>query len=155
MQIATLIVHVNRYINSTCKSFHWLTVHVNHYTSNTCKLLCRILSSHILTKKVCRNSKTFQKTDMNILCEGNVDLSQYFTDWLTVLIFHPSSTCCTWWLAMWTGHSPLITPMIRGWGMADLMWRDCSYRVWKLQQWTTLINFIHCYTWIFSNIIIA
>lgn len=89
MQIATLIVHVNRYINSTCKSFHWLTVHVNHYTSNTCKLLCRILSSHILTKKVCRNSKTFQKTDMNILCEGNVDLSQYFTDWLTMLIFHP------------------------------------------------------------------
>lgn len=89
MQIATLIVHVNRDTNSTCKSFHWLTVQVNHYTSNTCKLLCRILSSHILTKKVCRNLKTFQKTDMNILCEGNVDLSQYFTDWLTMLIFHP------------------------------------------------------------------
>lgn len=89
MQIATLIVHVNRDTNSTCKSFHWLTVQVNHYTSNTCKLLRRILSSHILTKKVCRNLKTFQKTDMNILCEGNVDLSQYFTDWLTMLIFHP------------------------------------------------------------------
>ena len=24
-------------------------------------------------------------------------------------------------------HPPRITPMIRGCGMADLMWRDCSY----------------------------
>lgn len=38
---------------------------------------------------------------------------------------------------------PLITPIISGWGMADLMWSDCSYRAFNF-----LLFFCAVYIWI-------
>lgn len=46
-------------------------------------------------------------------------------------------------LHLWSESLPLITPMMSGWGMADLIWSDCSYNAFNF-----LLFFWAVYIWI-------